>query len=925
MILSLFPGKLFSNKKGISKINLLKPEDKTWTQRNIPTFLAAGKWTGEKSGAAKDWVSEKFAKRQASRQTRIQEREAESAQRMASAVERSMSQPPSLGLLFLLFLVFHFFDAMTNYQLATTRITLHLIYAIIVWFFLGAYGVDRRTRGHAFSVAALVIAFPWLLFNIIFPAFEKLGITEAANTADNVGRVMIFFPIWLFYLLMIPHKRGWVDTLTFLFYFVISIVFLPSLVLNSADKAGVDVTKLATIYGDIPGAGDSGIPGLSGPGTRDASSYNSFEVLKEGTTAFAGRVKRSFTVIPDKIEELFYMQVKEAAGDYYIGQVEQNKDQPLGVYIENLKSAAPSFYEDEAVTVWGTVRARTLDPDKEVNISLSCYSPVVGEQFVKGLRESVPGRIDPKGQQSLANFEMLDFICTFPPGSLFSGQSQVTTNASFSFRTDSYMKAYFMEKNTMRSLHRQGIDPLRQYGIFEKQPTAIFSNGPAHIGMKTTESEFGALVPVDPVNQETNFRFGLTLSNRWEGEILKVNQLFIKLPPGTAFDTSTCDFVPEEIDCSNLGNAQEASSLCNIQDTSQMVYRVGKASERDDMLRVTKRGLDRLFAIDKFVTLTCKVKVTSPDALLGVTPLATQYFKVTAIYDYMLRKTMAVSRKRVPEFRGPFAQPPVVTTPEAVDEAYQPSESGVPRAIRESESRAIQRIIQEYGAPVEQASVFTGVPRQLMIGMIYAESGGQPLAVSPTACIGLGQFCGGTAKGYPDLFPKLRPCCTKVDTENHICEQERRSCGNSLWCATGGYTCSADPGDPNYDSRFNPENSIKAMARLHTSNFKRFSDYAARNEFAIASYNAGSAPVRLAVEAAKQATGSDNPTWSQVYAQMTPELFQRSSSTYNSEYFTKNSNENLRKKIAGLSPYVEHIMNYANYAHQVLYPPEPVS
>jgi len=212
-----------------------------------------------------------------------------------------------------------------------------------------------------------------------------------------------------------------------------------------------------------------------------------------------------------------------------------------------------------------------------------------------------------------------------------------------------------------------------------------------------------------------------------------------------------------------------------------------------------------------------------------------------------------------------------------------------------------------------------------MIGMIYAESGGQPLAVSPTACIGLGQFCGGTAKGYPDLFPKLRPCCTKVDTENHICEQERRSCGNSLWCATGGYTCSADPGDPNYDSRFNPENSIKAMARLHTSNFKRFSDYAARNEFAIASYNAGSAPVRLAVEAAKQATGSDNPTWSQVYAQMTPELFQRSSSTYNSEYFTKNSNENLRKKIAGLSPYVEHIMNYANYAHQVLYPPEPVS
>ena len=924
MILSLFPSKLFSNKKGISKINLLKPEDKTWAQRNIPTFLSAGKWTGEKGGAAKDWVSEKFAKHQASRQTRIQEREAESAQRMASAVERSMSQPPSLGLLFLLFLIFHFFDAATNYQFGGMRITLHVTFAIIVWFVLGLYNVDQRTRAHAFTIAGITILLPFILHNFVFPLLAKIGVINPSSISDAVGIFMIFFPLWLFYFLAIPHKKGWADSLAFLFYFILAILYIPGFVLSAAEKSGVDVTKLASMYG-IPagGAGPEGTAGIPGlPGTSaPPTSYNSFEVATESTKALITRARQSIAVIPDKIEELFYMQVKEAAGDYYIGQVEQNKDQPLGVYIENLKSAAPSFYEDEAVTVWGTVRARTLDSDKEVNISLSCYSPVVGEQFVKGLRESVPGQVDPKGQQSLANFEMLDFTCTFPPGILFSGQSQVTTNASFLFRTDSYMKAYFMEKNTMRSLHRQGIDPLRQYGIFEKQPIAIFTNGPAHIGMKTTESEFGALVPVD---QETNFRFGLTLSNRWEGEILKVNQLFIKLPPGAAFDTNTCDFVPEEIDCHNLGDAQEASSLCNPQDTSQMVYRIGKASERDDMLRVTKRGLDRLFAIDKFVTLTCKVKVTSPDALLGVTPLATQYFKVTAIYDYMLRKTMAVTRRRVPEFRGPFAQPPVVTTPEAVDEAYQPSEPGVPRAIRESESRAIQRIIQEYGAPVEQASVFTGVPRQLMIGMIYAESGGQPLAVSPTACIGLGQFCGGTAKGYPDLFPRLRPCCVKVDTESYICEQERRSCGNSLWCATGGYTCSADPGDPNYDSRFNPENSIKALARLHASNFKRFSDYAARNEFAIASYNAGSAPVRLAVEAAKQ-EGVDNPTWSQVYAKMTPELFQRSSSTYSSEYFTKNNNENLRKKIAGLGPYVEHIMNYANYAHQILYPPEPVS
>ncbi|MBU1946172.1 MAG: hypothetical protein KKC54_04345, partial [Nanoarchaeota archaeon] len=56
-------------------------------------------------------------------------------------------------------------------------------------------------------------------------------------------------------------------------------------------------------------------------------------------------------------------QLEYATGGYYNSQVEQNTDpnSQLGVYIENLQAADKQFYENEQVTVWGDLKARTLD------------------------------------------------------------------------------------------------------------------------------------------------------------------------------------------------------------------------------------------------------------------------------------------------------------------------------------------------------------------------------------------------------------------------------------------------------------------------------------------------------------------------------------------------------------------------------------
>ena len=51
------------------------------------------------------------------------------------------------------------------------------------------------------------------------------------------------------------------------------------------------------------------------------------------------------------------------------GKVEENKYEPLGVYLENVKSLDPKYYARDTVTIVGTVKARTLDDP--INIKLA--------------------------------------------------------------------------------------------------------------------------------------------------------------------------------------------------------------------------------------------------------------------------------------------------------------------------------------------------------------------------------------------------------------------------------------------------------------------------------------------------------------------------------------------------------------------------
>jgi len=220
------------------------------------------------------------------------------------------------------------------------------------------------------------------------------------------------------------------------------------------------------------------------------------------------------------------------------GKVEENQYEPLGVYLEGVQSAEPRFYEDEDIIIWGSVKARTLDDP--VNIKLGCYV----KDDDKKLFARDNGEVDPKPKFSVFALEDQDFVCRFDgcdikndkdcdDAVLKKGPNTVTAYAEFNFQTLSYLKVYFIDKERRRAMIREGIDIFDEFDITDRNPTPIYTNGPAEIGMETTD-------PLISVSDDYLVfpRFSLSLQNRkgWEGTITELKELVLFFPEGVTLD-----------------------------------------------------------------------------------------------------------------------------------------------------------------------------------------------------------------------------------------------------------------------------------------------------------------------------------------------------------------------------------------------------
>lgn len=316
----------------------------------------------------------------------------------------------------------------------------------------------------------------------------------------------------------------------------------------------------------------------------------------------------------DKAKSYYKKRLAIATGDYYTGKVDENAQAKLGVYLEDIKQADPTFYEHRDVILFATLIVQTLD--EEMNVDLYCQSD---EQ-----KEGVTPQIFPQESFVVDLYEEREIDCKFKPGDLNKGPQTVKLGAKFNFKTMSYVKSYFMDLERLRSMRREEIDPLDQYGITDKTPVATYTVGPVGIGMSVGKPPIG----LDLEAQQTTMTLGITIENKWDGIVTQVNRMVIILPTG--FDLIDIGANYSQVLCVDL--PENESLLCS--DDENNIYVV----TTDEIPKIHKDNY-------KSYRAYMRVNKENYDKILGLSPVSTKYFKVTVDYTYNLEKEKVIDVK----------------------------------------------------------------------------------------------------------------------------------------------------------------------------------------------------------------------------------------------------------------------------------------
>jgi len=386
--------------------------------------------------------------------------------------------------------------------------------------------------------------------------------------------------------------------------------------------------------------------------------FQESEVQKASLSQLINKFQLGIAQYRKQIEISFQRQIQYAI----TGKVEQNQYEPLGVYLERVQAAQKSFYTDEDVVVWGNVKARTLaDP---INIQLGC--------FVKSGSARKPAtKIDPEKKFSVHTLEEQDFACSFKSGSLEAGSNTVTTFAEFNFETLAFKKMYFMDRDRLRAMTREGQDPFAVFSIKDKNPIPVYTNGPAKIEMGASSSLIGVS------DSYIAFpRISLGISNRegWEGRIGALKEVVLLLPKGAVitepekdcnlkfkkYDGETCQkqsceqFVYQEcIDvCKGYAGSKERSSCdaacsdkrAQCQNECQFLFEEDGQQYNGFQLDIDsiKPKIKKQEDWENYQFFTCRINPI-PSEILGNAPITTKSFRAKIRYNYTVEKPVGVT------------------------------------------------------------------------------------------------------------------------------------------------------------------------------------------------------------------------------------------------------------------------------------------
>ncbi|TKJ17427.1 hypothetical protein CEE44_02730 [Candidatus Woesearchaeota archaeon B3_Woes] len=460
---------------------------------------------------------------------------------------------------------------------------LHLVFGVCVLIWVLYYSIEDRVHVNYLFVFFLFCDF--FLFSALEIWFSNIPF---------ISSIKLLVPVWFLVALLFARDSGWKS---FLWFVVIMFYVLSYFTLGGAEISGV---KMDTITGE------------------DKTS-----ALKVVTEAWEN-LKESVT---SSVTSFAEGQANATLGEYYTGDIDRKARERLGVYIEDLQGADTEFYEDQPVNIWATLVAKTLDEPIEVEIGCT-----VDGEVIEGVE------IYPKEVFDVESFEEEGIECSFEPGLLIEGYHEISMNAKFNFLTMAYIKTYFMDPERRRALMREGIDPLENYGIVDRDPRAVYTNGPIMIGLD---------VGKPPLSADKDFRLGTTLTNWWDGEIQKVTDFYIVTPNEMELEKNaegvySCrgkrNYIFDSSSCSEIGEEEKG---CD--DKIHNVFKI-----ESDAIEIRE--------IENYETILCRLYVQDQSDLLGEVPLVTKYLKVVAKYDYNIHEEIGIQVKGGDGVRTVFAE-----------------------------------------------------------------------------------------------------------------------------------------------------------------------------------------------------------------------------------------------------------------------------
>ncbi len=391
-------------------------------------------------------------------------------------------------------LLVHAYDASTGFNrggsnllLMITAYTFIALYAALFYYNTGF----TTASGRFFVLSLIAVCLPLLR---LLPYFNKL---------DFLIFILTFLPVWFLYVSFHAEKNKWLQWTGKIIVFVLIIIAFI-LLLGSMSMP------------DIFTSGDTGA-------MMGVSLRHSFEDIG----AAWSRIKERFVEGGVFCWSCWRQRLNSTFNPYaqfYTGEVEQNKEAPLGVYITKLEPLYPTVYLSTGVNpvTMGRIEAKTFVPGGVI-VNPSC-------RLEKPGKPAILGRADPEGPMQVNYNLVSDVICTYDlPDDALTGQYDATLGLSFDFQTWAYITNTFVAQSLIQNYLIQDRDVNRELAI-DKTTSAVYTSGPVALGISADSQP----IAINPDAKDENYiqqRFGFTLTNRWsQGEIQEVREAKVIVP-----------------------------------------------------------------------------------------------------------------------------------------------------------------------------------------------------------------------------------------------------------------------------------------------------------------------------------------------------------------------------------------------------------